>query len=142
MIILDTNVISEAMRAVPDASVAHWLHVLAPSELATTTINIAELKFGIARLSPGRRRADLDARLDDLMRRSLVRRIFDFDGAAADAFGELAASRQRRGRPLVGFDGLIAAIALPRGFAVATCDAGGFADCGIEVVNPWDAAPG
>ncbi|HEU0217648.1 MAG TPA: type II toxin-antitoxin system VapC family toxin [Stellaceae bacterium] len=138
MIILDTNVISEAMRATPDASVASWLHSQPPFELATTTINVAELKFGIARLSPGPRRADLEARFDDLVQRGLLRRVLGFDAAAGDAFAELAASRQRSGRPLVGFDGLIAAIAVSRGLAIATRDVRGFEDCGIEVVNPWE----
>ncbi len=138
MIILDTSVISEAMRAEPDASVAGWLHDQMPLELATTTINVAELKFGIVRLSPGLRRAELGARFDNLMRQGLLGRVYGFDLAAADAFAEIAASRQRSGRPLVGFDGLIAAIAVSRGAVIATRDVGGFQDCGIQVINPWE----
>ena len=141
MIILDTNVISEAMRTRPDASVAQWLHAQNPFELATTTINVAELKFGIARLAPGQRRADLERRLGVLMSQGLLSHVFGFDAGAADAFGELAAARQRIGRLFVGFDGLIAAIAASRGLGIATRDVGGFEGCGIEVINPWVAAP-
>jgi toxin FitB len=140
VIILDTNVISEAMRAAPDPPVAQWLHEQGSFELATTTINVAELKFGIARLTPGLRRADLQARFDLLLTQGLLARVFGFDAGAADAFGELAAARQRRGRPLIGFDGLIAAVALSQGASVATRDVRGFEGCGIEVINPWEAA--
>jgi toxin FitB len=140
MIILDTNVISEAMRTRPEASVARWLDIHNPFELATTTITVAELKFGIARLAPGLRRAGLESRLDLLMSQGLLAHVFGFDADAADAFGGLAAARQRIGRPFRGFDGLIAAIAFSRGASVATRDVRGFADCGIEVVNPWEPA--
>ncbi len=109
-----------------------------PSELATTTINIAEIKFGFARLSPGRRRGDLEARFFRLASRGFVGRVFGFDAPAADVFGELVAARQRLGRPLVGFDGLIAAIALSRGFALATRDVSDFEDCGITLFDPWN----
>jgi toxin FitB len=141
VIILDTNVISEAMRATPDVLVAQWLHEQSPFELATTTINVAELKFGIARLAPGLRRADLQNRLDMLLTRGLLTHVFGFDAGASDAFGELAAARQRIGRPFRDFDGLIAAIAMTRGASVATRDVHGFEGCGIEVINPWEAAP-
>lgn len=140
MIVLDTNVISEAMRTNPDASVARWLHAQIPIELATTTINIAELKFGVARLPTGRRRTDLETRFDALMSRGLLTRVFGFDAGAADAFAQLATVREGTGRPFRGFDGLIAAIAASRGLAIATRDVGGFQGCGIQVVNPWDAA--
>jgi predicted nucleic acid-binding protein len=72
MIILDTNVISEAMRDSPNAMVALWLHSQPSSELATTAINVAELKYGFARLEPGRRRGELEARFDSLVRRGFA----------------------------------------------------------------------
>lgn len=139
MILLDTNVISEAMRAAPDASVVRWLSAHGPFDLATTTINVAELKFGIDRLPSGRRRADLQMRFDALINRGLLARIFAFDARAAEAFAQLAVGREQGGRPFRGFDGLIAAIAASRGLAVATRDIGGFAACGIDIINPWNA---
>jgi len=142
MIILDTNVISEAMRDSPDAMVAAWLHNQSPSELATTAINLAELKYGFARLEPGRRRGELEARFDSLVRRGFASRVFDFDAPAADVFAELATMRQRVGRPLAGFDGLIAAIASSRQLAIATRDISGFEGCGVQLVNPWEPGAG
>ena len=77
------------------------------------------------------------------MSRGFSGRLFDFDAAAADAYGDIVVARERAGRPLEGFDGLIAAIAKSRGLSIATRNTGDFESCGVAVVNPWDppAAP-
>ncbi|HJU16724.1 MAG TPA: type II toxin-antitoxin system VapC family toxin [Stellaceae bacterium] len=143
MIILDTNVISEVMRSSPNPVVLGWLRDRVFAELATTTITIAEIRYGLARLPFGRRRRDLEMRLDNFMARGFSGRLFDFDAAAADAYGDIVVARERIGRRLEGFDGLIAAIAKSRGLAVATRDTGDFENCGVPVISPWEspAAP-
>ena len=140
MIILDTNVISEIMRPDPARSVLGWVDEQPISELATTTINIAEIRYGLARLRFGRRRIDLETRFDSFIGRGLANRVFDFDAAAANAYGDLVAAREQVGRPLEGFDGLIAAIALSRALPIATRNTGDFEGCGIEVLDPWSSA--
>ena len=137
MIVLDTNVISEVIAVHPSPAVAAWMDATPAFDLATTTINIAEIRYGLARLPYGRRRARLTAQFESLIARAFGTRIFAFDGIAADAYGELVAGRERSGRPLRGPDGFIAAIAASRGLAIATRDTRGFADCGLELVNPW-----
>lgn len=137
MIILDTNVISELMLATPQRIVLDWLNNQPLDELSTTTINVAEIRYGLARLPPGRRRSDLDMRFRAFAARGFANRVFDFDGMAAEVYGELIAARERLGRPLEGFDGLIAAIASSRGLPVATRNVADFADCGITVICPW-----
>lgn len=139
MIILDSNVISEAMRNDPNPIVADWLREQPVEELVTTTINVAEIKFGFALLGWSRRRGELEMRFESLIARAIEGRILGFDALAADAFSELAAGRQRAGRRLAGFDGLIAAIALSRGASIATRDVRDFSDCGVPLINPWDA---
>jgi toxin FitB len=140
MIILDTNVISEAMLPSPSPIVMDWLAARPAFDLATTTISIAEIRFGLARLPFGRRRTERERVFNNFSQRSFGDRIFGFDRLAADAYGELVAARERGGRPLLGFDGLIAAIAASRGLGIATRDARGFDACGIQVVNPWETA--
>jgi len=139
VIILDTNVISEVMRPSPSSVVLAWLRSIPVHELATTTICVAEIGYGLARLPYGRRRSQQEAAFASYRAQVFEDRIFAFDVLAADAYGELVASRERLGRPLEGPDGFIAAIALSRGLSVATRDVGGFGDCGFSVVNPWDA---
>jgi toxin FitB len=140
MIILDTNVISEIMRPNPAALVLDWLDAQPLSDLATTTINIAEIRYGLARLGFGRRRSDLERRFNSFLSRGLSDRVFDFDGPAADIYGDLVIARERTGRRLEGFDGLIAAIARSRALPIATRNLRDFDGCGLEVMSPWSAS--
>jgi toxin FitB len=141
MIILDTNVISEIMRAKPEPIVLDWFRVRSLLEMATTTINLAEIRHGLARLPFGRRRRELETAFNSLAARGFGDRIFDFDASAADAYGDLAVERKRAGRRLEGFDGLVAAIAKSRGLPIATRNADDFEGCGIAVINPWNSPP-
>jgi predicted nucleic acid-binding protein len=140
VIILDTNVISEVMRASPSSAVLAWLRSMPVYELATTTVSIAEIGYGLARLPYGRRRSQRESAFASYRAQVFGDRIFSFDVLAGDAYGELVAARERLGRPLEGPDGWIAAVALSRGLSVATRDVGGFSDCGFPVINPWDVS--
>ena len=130
------------MRPSPSPVVLDWLRSMPVHELATTTICVAEIGYGLARLPYGRRRSQQEAAFAAYRARVFEDRIFGFDILAADAYGELVAARQHLNRPLVGPDGFIAAIALSRGLSVATGDVGGFIDCGFPVANPWDPRVG
>jgi predicted nucleic acid-binding protein len=141
MIILDTNVISELMRAKPEPVVVDWFRVRSLLEMATTAINLAEIRLGLARLPFGRRRRELEVTFNSLAARGFADRVFDFDASAADAYGDLAVERERAGRRLEGFDGLVAAIAKSRGMPIATRNTNDFEGLGIEVINPWSPAP-
>jgi predicted nucleic acid-binding protein len=141
MIILDTNVISELMRAKPEPVVVDWFRVRSLLETATTTINLAEIRRGLAGLPFGRRRRELEMTFNSLVARGFGDRVFDFDASAADAYGDLAVERERAGRRLEGFNGLIAAIAKSRGLPIATRNADDFERCGIDIINPWNSNP-
>jgi len=140
MIILDTDVISEFMRPRPARSVLEWSRTQSLRELATTSISLAEIRHGLARLSFGRRRRELEARFNALLSRGFASRVFDFDAAAADAYGDVMVARERAGRRLEGCDGLIAAIAKSRNLPVATRNLDDFSGCGIDVISPWNDA--
>jgi predicted nucleic acid-binding protein len=140
VIILDTNVIFEAMRPKPDPGVLLWLASHPLGQFATTAINLAEIKAGLARLPFGKRRHDLEVKFDSFAAGAFANRIFNFDAAAANAYADLVLARTRVGRPLGPFDSLIAAIAKSRGLSLATRNVGDFEGCGVEITNPWDAA--
>ena len=138
MIVLDTIVISEAMRPVPNSSVSRWLSGQAPLQLFTTTISLAEILTGVERLPVGKRRSGLLETAETMFTRLFAHRIFVFDEGAARAFPEIAVSRRSRGRPISLFDAQIAAIARANGATLATRDTSDFEECGIRVVNPWE----
>ena len=135
MIVLDTNVLSEPLRPRPDAGVVAWLSDL-DDEAAITAISVGELLAGVRALPEGRRRSGLlDAVGTTLATFAAV--VLPYDEAAARRFAELAELRRRAGRPLSVEDGMIAAICLEHGAALATRNAADFAGLGLEVVDPW-----
>ena len=49
-------------------------------------------------------------------------------------------ARRYAGNPIEKFDALIAATTLAAGASIATRDIGGFAGCGLTVIDPWTAS--
>lgn len=139
MIILDTNVVSEILRPVPESRVVDWLAGLDGSGVYLTTITEAELRLGVAILPAGKRRDGLAEVIDQIIREDFAGRILPFDSPAAVAFATIAASRRAKGRPIAHADCQVAAIAQATGAKVATRNTPDFADCGIKLINPWKA---
>ena len=137
MILLDTNIISEAMKTDPAPSVMTWLRARPLETLAVSAVTLAEIRYGLGRISEGKRKRSLEERFRLFAARGFGERVLAFDGAAADAYGDIVVAREKAGRPIEAFDAMIAATARSRGFQVATRDISGFEDCGIELVNPW-----
>jgi len=136
MIVLDTNVVSEAMKPEPHPAVRAWLNGQATETLYLSTVTLAELLFGIGALPVGRRKDLLAQTLDGLMR--LFRdRVLPFDMDAARCYAELAVTAKTAGRGFPTPDGYIAAIASSRGFMVASRDTEPFKAANIRVINPW-----
>ncbi|HEX7758441.1 MAG TPA: type II toxin-antitoxin system VapC family toxin [Caulobacteraceae bacterium] len=138
MIVLDTNVVSELMRPVPSDAVVRWVSKQPAARLFTTTVTQAEILFGIALLSDGRRRDALAIAAEQMFAEDFLDRILPFDQAAAQAFAPIAASRRQDGRPIASFDAQIAAITLSRDAALATRNISDFEGCGLVLNNPWE----
>jgi predicted nucleic acid-binding protein len=137
MILLDTNVVSEFMGASPNPNVAAWLRVQHTSELALSAITVGEIRYGLALLPAGRRRASLALAFDRFVSEIIGPRIEPIDGAAAETFGAIMAARHRSGQPLDVADLLIAATALTRGHIVATRNTPDFEGSGVTLINPF-----
>ncbi|MBX9700021.1 MAG: type II toxin-antitoxin system VapC family toxin [Acetobacteraceae bacterium] len=139
MILLDTNVLSEAIKPAPNPIVLDWLDAQAAETLFLSTVTVAELMFGIGALPQGRRRTSLAAALDGAMA-LFGPRILPFDLQAAGRYADLAVRARAAGRGFPTPDGYIAAIAAAHGFAVASRDATAFAAGGLTVIDPWAAS--
>ncbi len=138
MIVLDTNIISELMRREPNPAVVAWVAAQPRGSLYTTSITEAELFYGIGCMPEGRRRSGLAAGAEALFAEEFAGRVLPFSGAAARRYAEIVIRRRQAGKPIEGFDALIAATALVAGAAVATRDTGGFEGCGLTLINPWE----
>jgi predicted nucleic acid-binding protein len=137
MIVLDTNVVSEAMKPEPHPSVRAWLNNQAVETLYLSSVTLAELLFGIAALPTGKRKDALIQALDGLM--GLFRdRVLPFDIDAVRHYAQLAATAKAAGRGFPTADGYIAAIAASRGFIVASRDLAPYEAANMAVINPWE----
>jgi predicted nucleic acid-binding protein len=139
MIVLNTNVLSEALRPSPDTSVLDWLAKQPRASLFTTTVTRGEILYGIRLLSDGKRRRGLWDAAVKIFSDDLAGQVLSFDNDAADMYAEIAASRRSVGKPISQFDAMIVAMARSRGASLATRNVKDFDDCGVEVVNPWAA---
>lgn len=137
MIILDTNVLSELMKADPATSVAEWVASQPASRLFITAVTQGEILYGIGLLPKGKRRDRIGNAAKAMFAEDFNDRILAFNSDAAASYADIAVARRRKGRPISQFDAQIAAIARSSGAAVATRNVVDFEDCGIELVNPW-----
>jgi len=137
VILLDTNVISELMRAAPASQVIAWLDEQVAETLHLSTVSLAELLLGSALLPDGRRKADLSTSLETRAAALFGSRILTFDQAAAGAFAGIVSRTRASGFSIGTADAQIAATAASRGFSVATRDKGPFEAAGLLVINPW-----
>lgn len=138
MILLDTNVVSEAMKPMPDDAVRRWLDEQAAETLYLSSVTIAELMFGIGALPRGKRKDKLAGALDGVME-LFADRVLPFDIDAARHYAGLAVKARAVGKGFPTPDGYIAAIAASKGFVVATRDTSAFHAADIEIIDPWKA---
>lgn len=139
MILLDTNVVSEPLRAAPDASVIEWIDAQPLETLFLSAITVAELRAGVALLPAGKRRTGLAENLETRVLPLFVGRVLAFDMACTQAYAALMATARAAGLAIASADGYIAAIAVANGLAVATRDTGPFKAAGATVIDPWRA---
>lgn len=138
MIVLDTNVISEFARHVPDLGVLSWLDSLDVSDVATTAITAAELRYGVAKLPDGQRKRELTAVIRGILTEDFHGRVLPFDERASVRYADIVTGRERIGRPIGVADAQIAAICRDMGATLASRNIAEFEETGIELIDPWE----
>ncbi len=109
--LLDADTVSYALRG--QGRVAERILQHPPSELAISSVTLAELWFGAE--------AKRSAKLRHAIRRFVKDvSVVAFDEAAAERFGAVAAALSARGVPIGTFDTLVAAQAVALGAIVVT----------------------
>jgi predicted nucleic acid-binding protein len=137
MIVLDTNVLSEALRPSPEPSVLVWLAKQPRASLFTTTVTQGEILYGIRLLADGKRRRGLWDAAKKIFSEDFAGQVLSFDSDAADMYAEIAATRRLAGKPISQIDAIIVGITRSRGASLATRNLSDFEDCGIDIINPW-----
>jgi toxin FitB len=137
MILVDTNVISEPLRKVPDARVIEWIDAQPIETLYLSAVTVAEIRFGVASLSAGKRRDRLHENLETRVLPLFAGRVLAFDLSASQTYADLMARARAAGMAIGAADGYTAATAAANGMAVATRDTAAFEAAGVPVINPW-----
>ena len=137
MIVLDTNVLSEPLKSLPDPRVLTWLDAQAAETLFMSTISYAELRFGVLKMPDGKRKNDLAAQIKRVLE-VFKDRTLEFNVKAAEHLAQIAVRGEQIGKTATAPDAYIAAIASANGFAVATRNVRHFQHTGISVINPWE----
>lgn len=136
--LLDTNVISELIARVPNPRVVTWVDQLDPESVYLSVITIGELRKGIEKLTPSRRKDELTTWLDHDLLRRFAGHIVTITTDIMLVWGELTGRLEREGKPIAGIDSLIAASALEGKYTLVTRNEADFQHTGVSIMNPWN----
>ncbi|WP_213807559.1 type II toxin-antitoxin system VapC family toxin [Granulicella sp. dw_53] len=134
--LLDTSVISQAIKERPDGPAIRWLHTVGTEETYLSAITLAELRRGVELLPAGSRRRNLENWLQGEVAEEYRGRILPVDEAVADAAGRISVEAERGGHNGIDLpDILIAATARVHGLEVATLNRKDFTRLGVRLVE-------
>jgi toxin FitB len=136
--LLDTNCISELVRAKPEPRVMDWMEATDEAMLYLSVLTVGEIRKGSAGLAQGKRRTHLETWLEVELQARFAGRIVPINAAIADRWGLIAAEAKRKGKALSVIDGLLAATALHHNLTVVSRNASDFTNTPAPVLNPWE----
>jgi predicted nucleic acid-binding protein len=136
--LVDTNVISEFIKPLPDSRVVKWLEATAPNVLFASVITYGEIRLGIEDLPSGKRRRALEQWLEEGLPDWFDSNLLPVTKAITDQWGRLTIQAKKRGISITTADGLIAATALEHDLALATRNVKDFVDTGVTIFSPWE----
>jgi predicted nucleic acid-binding protein len=139
--LIDTNVISEFARPVPNPAVTNWLQKTDPSALFVSVMTFGEIRMGIENMPASKRRADLEDWLALGLPGWFSSNLLQIAKEIADRWGRLTIQAKRKGMMLTTTDGLIAATAFDHDLTLVTRNVKDFAGLGLTIVDPWLQQP-
>jgi toxin FitB len=137
--LLDTNVLSEAVRTKPEPRVLDWIGAADETILYLSVLTLGEIRKGLALLPQGKRRTRIEAWIEVEVQARFAGRILPVTSAVADRWGLLAAEAKKKGRALATIDGLLAATAQEDNLTIVTRNVRDFCDTHALLLNPWDS---
>jgi len=136
--LLDTNVLSETIKRLPQQKVLDWLRSLDERLLHLSVLTIGEIRKGATSLPNSARRIQLETWLDNDITLRFHDRILPVDQAIADRWGRISATAKKAGTPMPPIDSLLAATALHHNLTFVTRDTSRLSVTGVPLFNPWE----
>ena len=132
--LIDTNVLSELRRKMPNAGVVEWFAKRPTSTLFLSVLTLGELRKGIEGIRDADRRMTLLDWLETDLPIFFTGRILSIDTQVANRWGRMVATA---GRTLPAIDSLIGATASHHGLSLVTRNIRNFVDLCLDLINPW-----
>jgi len=140
--LLDTNIVSETVKAKPEERVLAWLTAQRPAELFLAAQTIGELVRGARKVKEEVRRERFEQWIEQDLTEQFEGRILPFDAPAAVLWGRLMGDGDRAGRTPAAADAQIAAVAVHHDLTLVTRNTKDFEHLGVKLLNPWDRTAG
>ncbi len=125
------------MRRQPHPAVAGFIERHPNADLFVPSLVAAEIRYGLRRLSEGRRRDGLERDFGIFLEAGFAARVLAFDADCALGYATARVVREQAGRPVPAMDALIGGMALAHGATLATRNATDFDGYGLSIVDPW-----
>ncbi|MEI7906806.1 MAG: type II toxin-antitoxin system VapC family toxin [Bacteroidota bacterium] len=135
--LLDTCLISELVKKVPNSAVVSWLNEQDEQSLFLSVLTIGELQKGIRKLADGERKDELQAWVEHDLALRFTGRIIDIHLETVLIWGRMQGESEQKGVILPVMDSLIAATAKAHGLVVVTRNVKDIERCQVRVCNPW-----
>ena len=135
--LLDTTVVSEWMKPLPNPGVIRWLAEVDEDRVYLSVMTLAELRYGTERLAPGARRTRLESWLRDELPLRFEGRVLIIEAAIADAWGRIVNRCSAAGKPIGVMDAFFASTAEVHALTLVTRNVSDFAASGVSLFNPW-----
>jgi toxin FitB len=135
--LLDTNVVSEWVKPVPNPGVIAWSADVDEDRVFLSVITVTEVRYGIERMPAGSRRKRLLEWLEQDLPLRFEGRIIPIDATIADVCGKLFAYGEDRGKRMEVMDAFIAATAEVHQFTIVTRNTSDFEPVTQNILNPW-----
>ena len=134
--ILDTCVISELIKKLPDNNVLKWLSECEEDQLFISCLSLGEIRFGIDILPESRKKNDLILWFDDIQE-SFRDSTLPITNSICIRWGEERAKFKKKGLQLPVVDAIIACTAIDNNYTLVTRNTHDFEIMNIALLNPW-----
>ena len=134
--LLDTCVISELVKPMPNPKVVEWLNQIASEALFLSVITMGEIQKGLTKLPDSKRKEKL-TRWVNTLSDEYKERMIPVDLRVAENWGIIQGKAEKAGTPMSSIDSLIAAASYTHNLTLVTINEKDFTPGNIPITNPW-----